>query len=362
VGSNPAGMTPSPSVSPLRRPLAATAPGQLEEPLPQRRPGYLPQQGRLECLPQRRPKCLSRTARISRVCPLRLTVAATGPLPSDACLALHHQHRVYGSFADFQRDLPQLISQGRELEACAQLSRQLGCIEPLSDRHVPPEALQVQGPNFRESLLARGCLSRNRAMLLVLQRLYGDLERLQQQRVYLVEAVTGFALWLKQQLPQLTLSEFFDGGRAPEEQGAIPHQDLCALTFASGSFDLVLCNELFEHVYNLPQALREIGRVLQPGGRLLATFPMAFGQWESLVKARWDPSTGATHVIGEPDFHGDPIRPGEGSLVYQIPGWEVLDQAREAGFHTTLVHCVTSWKHGVLGGDISGVLVLEAQR
>jgi hypothetical protein len=48
--------------------------------------------------------------------------------------------------------------------------------------------------------------------------------------------------------------------------------------------------------------------------------------------------------------------------VYQIPGWELLDDARAAGFHTALMHCVTSWKYGVLGGDISGVLVLEVQR
>lgn len=263
---------------------------------------------------------------------------------------------------EFQAELPMLLEQGQELEACARLNRMLGCIEPLTDRHLPPEGLQVQGPNFRESLMTRGCLSRHRAVLLVLQQLFGQLEPLQEQRVYLVEAVTGFAVWMKQHLPQLTLSEFFDGGRPPVEGDAIPHQDLCRLTFADRSFDLVICNELFEHVYDLPQAMREILRVLRPGGRLLATFPMAFGQQESVIKARWNPATGTTECVGEPDFHGDPIRPDQGSLVYQIPGWDVLDLTRDAGFHTAIVHAVTSWKHGVLGGDISGVLVLEAQR
>lgn len=283
-------------------------------------------------------------------------------MPSQACLALNHQHRLYSNLDEFLAELPMLLAQGDELEACARLNRMLGCIEPLTDRHLPPEGLQVQGPNYRESLMTHGCLSRHRAVLLVLQQLFGQLEPLQGQRVYLVEAITGFAVWMKQHLPLLTVSEFFDGGRPPVENDAIPHQDLCRLTFADRSFDLVICNELFEHVYDLPQALREILRVLRPGGRLLATFPMAFGQRESVIKARWNPSTGSAECLGEPDYHGDPIRPEQGSLVYQIPGWEVLDQARAAGFHTAIIHAVTSWKHGVLGGDISGVLVLEAQR
>jgi hypothetical protein len=291
-----------------------------------------------------------------------VTAAEPSLLPSEACLALHHQHRLYSNFGEFASDLPLLLRQGHDLAACTALLQQLGCIEPLTDRHIPPESLAIQGPNFRESLMARGCLSRHRALLLVLQQLLGDREALQQQRVYLVEAVTGFALWMKQMVPQLSLSEFFDGGRHPNDDDSIPHQDLCRLTFPDRSFDLVVCNEVFEHVYDLPQALREILRVLRPGGRLLATFPMAFGQQESIIKARWNPGSGHADVIGEPEYHGDPLRPDQGSLVYQIPGWEVLDQARSVGFHTVLMHCVTSWKYGVLGGDISGVLVLEVQR
>ncbi|QNI71251.1 methyltransferase domain protein [Cyanobium sp. NS01] len=37
----------------------------------------------------------------------------------------------------------------------------------------------------------------------------------------------------------------------------------------------MLCNELFEHEQDLELAFREIARVLRPGGRLLATCPLA---------------------------------------------------------------------------------------
>jgi SAM-dependent methyltransferase len=238
----------------------------------------------------------------------------------------------------------------------------LGILEPFTGEHIPPEAIQIQGPNYRESLIANGLLSRNRAALLVLEQLYGSLEGLGQQDIYLVEALTGFALWLRRQLGEgrLICSEFLED--AEQAFSDIPHQDLCALTFTDASFDLVLCNELFEHVQDLELAFREIARVLRPGGRLVATCPLAFGQQESIVKAVHNPATGEAEVSGEPDYHGDPVRPHQGSLVYRIPAWDVLEQLQAAGFSEARMHHIASWKHGVLGSDLPGVLVIEAQR
>jgi SAM-dependent methyltransferase len=268
---------------------------------------------------------------------------------------------VFKSFEEFEPKLVPLLEQGSFLGECERVVRTLGILEPLTGQHIPPENLQIQGPNYRESLIAGGCLSRNRATLVVLAQLYGSLQELTRQNVYLVEAVSGFALWLQRHLSQLTTSEFLTGS-TETETNHLNHQDLCQLTFASASFELVLCNELFEHVYDLDLAFSEIARVLRPGGRLVATFPLAFGQYKSIEKARWNPFTRQPDIEGEPDYHGDPIRPEAGALVYRVPGWEVLDQARSAGFSKAVIHAVASWKHGVLAGDLASVLVLEAQR
>ena len=45
------------------------------------------------------------------------------------------------------------------------------------------------------------------------------------------------------------------------------------LDFADGSFDLVTNNQVLEHVEDLDAVLREIRRVLKPGGTLLSIFP-----------------------------------------------------------------------------------------
>ncbi len=283
-------------------------------------------------------------------------------MPNAQVLALEDLRQHYEGFPGFQPLLPALLQQGGQLSGCIQVTRALGILEPLTSEHIPPEAIQIQGSNYRESLVANGLLSRNRAVLVVLEQLYGSLEQLAKQEIYLVESLTGFAFWLRRHLGegQLICSEFLED--AEQRFSDIPHQDLCALTFGDASFDLVLCNELFEHVQDLDLAFREIARVLRPGGRLVATCPLAFGQQDSIVKAVYNPETGEAQVNGEPDYHGDPVRPNQGSLVYRIPGWEILNQMQEAGFAETRMHHIASWKHGVLGSDLPGVLVIEAQR
>ena len=286
------------------------------------------------------------------------------PLPrlSQGVLALHDLHRRYGSFADFQPELEGLLRQADLLDDCVAMTRQVGFLEPFTDRHIAPDVIAIQGPNYRESLIADGLLSRNRAVLWLLEHFYGSLERLGHSQVYLVEALSGFAQWLSHHLgsDRLQCSEYLDA--AERSFSKIHHQDLSALTFADNSFDLVLCNELFEHVRDLDGAFLQIARVLRPGGRLLATCPLAFGQLGSIIKACHDPQTGALIPNGEAEFHGDPIRPESGSLVYRVPGWDVLDQLRQAGFSDVAIHHIASWKHGVLGSDLPGVLVIVAQR
>jgi SAM-dependent methyltransferase len=196
----------------------------------------------------------------------------------------------------------------------------------------------------------------------MLERLYGSLDALKQKEVYIVEAVTGFSFWLRRHLgtERVLCSEYLNEVEA--DFSDITHQDLCELTLSSANQDLVLCNEIFEHIIHLDQALSEIARVLKPGGRLVATCPMAFGQNESIIKAISDGETGETLIFGEPEFHGDPLRLEHGSLVFQIPGWDVLDQLKRAGMAQARIHHVASWKHGILGSDLPGVLVIEAQK
>jgi SAM-dependent methyltransferase len=53
-----------------------------------------------------------------------------------------------------------------------------------------------------------------------------------------------------------------------------PDEDVQALSWPDAAYDLVLTSETLEHVPDLPRALREIRRVLRPGGRHVFTVPL----------------------------------------------------------------------------------------
>ncbi|RME57501.1 class I SAM-dependent methyltransferase, partial [Candidatus Parcubacteria bacterium] len=50
--------------------------------------------------------------------------------------------------------------------------------------------------------------------------------------------------------------------------------------FESASFDSVVANEVFEHVFNPDRFLDEVHRVLKSGGRLLMTMPFVWDEHE----------------------------------------------------------------------------------
>lgn len=51
--------------------------------------------------------------------------------------------------------------------------------------------------------------------------------------------------------------------------------DITSIPRADASFDAIMCTEVFEHVPDAVSALRELNRLLKPGGFLLITAPFA---------------------------------------------------------------------------------------
>jgi SAM-dependent methyltransferase len=53
------------------------------------------------------------------------------------------------------------------------------------------------------------------------------------------------------------------------------------LPFPDAHFDSVFSSEVFEHVFNLPEILPELNRVMKPGGKILISCPFSFGEHEA---------------------------------------------------------------------------------
>lgn len=246
---------------------------------------------------------------------------------------------------------------GREVEAIVAHACERGiCSEFFGT--VASSDVTVADHNYRESLLALDLNPRLRAVLelICLQPWAADTWN---ARVYAPEALTRFALVLRGRFARFIGSEYIPDQARQAELFPIMHQDLSCLTFPDAVFDAVISNEVFEHVPNLPLALSEIRRVLRPGGSLLATFPFAYGQYETVIKAYYDGPT--LRFSGEPEYHGNPVDPTGGSLVFQIPGWDILDVCRAQGFGAADMLFFSSVARGITGAELAGIFVMQAR-
>jgi hypothetical protein len=169
-------------------------------------------------------------------------------------------------------------------------------------------------------------------------------------RVYLSEQTTPFFQAISGLCHHTTGSEYLADGTARGQTNAngLRHEDITDLTFADGIFDIIGSFEVLEHVPDYRAGLREMCRVLCPGGALVATFPFRSDLTETLVRARMLPSGEIEHILPA-EYHGDPVV-ADGILCFYHFGWDILDDMRAAGFSRAECHMYWSKEHGYLGG------------
>ena len=169
---------------------------------------------------------------------------------------------------------------------------------------------------------------------------------------YLTEQTTPLYGLLQKFCTGLVGSEYLQNGteRGATDARGIRHEDVTALTFADQSFDIVGSFEVMEHVPDYVAGLKEMYRVLKPGGHLLATFPFRADLPQTLVRARLTADGGIEHLL-EPEFHGDPLSE-DGVLCFYHFGWDILDDLRKAGFRDARCLFYWSWEEGYLGGAL----------
>jgi SAM-dependent methyltransferase len=108
-------------------------------------------------------------------------------------------------------------------------------------------------------------------------------------------------------------------------------QDLQRLTFPDASFELVVTEDVFEHVRDDQQGFREVARVLRSGGKHIFTIPMFL---DRPMLTRVDTSGEEDVHLLEPEYHGDPVRGL--ILAYRTYGIDLFSRLAELGFHTEL--------------------------
>jgi SAM-dependent methyltransferase len=136
------------------------------------------------------------------------------------------------------------------------------------------------------------------------------------------------------QLPGYVMSDYWRDVQPGHERDGVRCEDLMALTFPSGSFDLVITSDIFEHVRKPYAAFAEVHRVLRRGGRHIFSIPVQEPMRAATV-ARVDTSGPDDVFILEPRYH---LGPGNSQhIVYNDFGHDLLGRLEEVGFDTEVI-------------------------
>lgn len=112
----------------------------------------------------------------------------------------------------------------------------------------------------------------------------------------------------------------------------VRNENLMNSTFSDNTFDLVLSSEVFEHIPFPYVAFKEVYRVLKPGGGVhIFTAPFDANGEVDIIKAILQPN-GAIEFVGQPEYHGDSIRPPQGIPVFTIFSREMVDKLYRLGY------------------------------
>jgi SAM-dependent methyltransferase len=148
----------------------------------------------------------------------------------------------------------------------------------------------------------------------------------------------GASVKLARQGKQYLGTQFFrDFPRGQTHPSGYRCEDLEKQTFADQTFDLVISQDVLEHVLDPAHAFREIARTLKDGGAHIFTTPLVNKNSASQVRARMDDSGIVVHLF-PPEYHSNPVD-AKGSLVTIHWGYDIADFIlRWSGLLTTLVY------------------------
>lgn len=153
---------------------------------------------------------------------------------------------------------------------------------------------------------------------------------LAQKAVYELSSRGALFAFLQRNAGSVTGSEYFADLAPGAWQGSIQCQDVQALTYPSGSFDICTSTEVFEHVPDDHRGFAEVCRVLRPGGRLVFTVPIdVHGQ--TIERARLSAGGDIEHLL-TPEYHGDPVGNAGRILAFRNYGADIVDRLIASGF------------------------------
>jgi SAM-dependent methyltransferase len=127
--------------------------------------------------------------------------------------------------------------------------------------------------------------------------------------------------YLQKYFRQIDSIEYLSGDI--ESPRAMVRLDITSLGFPDSSFDVILCSHVLEHVPDDRSAMRELFRVMKPGGWGILDAPTDMAREESFEDWTVTKPNDRARVFGQADH-------------VRIYGRDYPDRLRDAGFHVEM--------------------------
>jgi hypothetical protein len=213
-------------------------------------------------------------------------------------------------------------------------------------------------PNLREKISCQHCHMNNRQRLIA--KLAHDLiSKNNFEDIYLHERITPIYDYISKlfQNKNIVGSEYFS---EMHQSGDIVdgkmHQDIMRTSFDDNSFDLIISNDVYEHVPEPLKAFKEALRILKSNGVLMATIPFNESIQNSVQRSKVEGKS-IVHLLPQV-YHGNPVS-ADGALVYFDYGWDILDLIKSAGFSSVNINYYQEDMLGHFGKAIAIIVAIK---
>lgn len=197
------------------------------------------------------------------------------------------------------------------------------------------------------------CIPRERALMAVIEKYYPNWREL---RIHESSPVhRGASLKLKNQCERYLASQYYPDKESGTTVDGFRNENLENQTFSNESFDLVITQDVMEHVYHPELVFSEIARTLAKGGAHIFTVPIINKHSKTEVWATLNPD-GTPNFLYKPEYHGNPVDPQSGSPVTMHWGFDIVDFiGKTSGLGTQIV---AQYKKGLgIMGEYNEVFV-----
>jgi SAM-dependent methyltransferase len=164
----------------------------------------------------------------------------------------------------------------------------------------------------------------------------------------------GASLKLRQECRDYVPTQCFPGVEIGTLRSGIRCEDLERQTFKDVSFDVVITQDVMEHVFDPAAVYREVYRTLRPGGLYIHTTPIYKTLTQSVCCAERLADGSIRHLM-EPEYHGNPID-GSGSLVTFRWGYDFPDKIAEWRPFDVELRRFNDRRHGIVA-EFSEVVI-----